>query len=262
MQNEGAQSVKATPTSSTNVNVRDVSSASKVNNDNVDENYVNNNDVVRVSDLVRAINAIKASDVNKANVAAKVSDVNKANILNYVNNNDINAGDVGKTVLSICNSTEFSNNEYANAIDKVDISFSPSIVVPLIDKEGDKYRVRTLIDSGSGANWITQHILAHVKHTVLGYCHLRIETFNGVRPGRFQIVEVYYEDESKEEQQSITCFVHDKFTKHVTVQGLVNFITRKCKTRKAFQNLVDPATKNVDHAEMDLGTGLILSTAI
>ena len=121
--------------------------------------------------------------------------------------------------------------------------------------------MRTLIDSGSGANWITQHILAHVKHTILGYCHLRIETFNGVRPGRFQIVEVYYEDKSKEEQQSITCFVHDKFTKHVTVQGLVNFITRKCKTRKAFQNLVDPATKNVDHAEMDLGTGLILSTA-
>ena len=101
MQNEGAQSVKATPTSSTNVNVRDVSSASKVNNDNVyvDENYVNNNDVVRVSDLVRAINAIKASDVNKANVAAKVSDVNKANILNDVNN-DINAEYVGKTVLA------------------------------------------------------------------------------------------------------------------------------------------------------------------
>ena len=191
MQNDSAQSVKATPTSSTNVNnVRDVSSASEVNNDNnVDENYVNNNnDVVRVSDLVRAINAIKANDLNKSNVAAKVSDVNKANIVNDVNNNDIKAEDVGKTVLSICNSTEFSSNEYANAIDKVDISFSPSIVVPLINKEGDKYRVRTLIDSGSGANWITQQILAHVRHTVLGYSHLRIETFNGVRPGRFQIV--------------------------------------------------------------------------
>ena len=223
----------------------------------------NENDVIKLNDLVKAVNALNPNDVSNNDSADKVGDVNK---IDSVNNkaSDVNNDSTREEipVLNFCNSTEFKNKNDPNAIEKIDISFSPSIIVPLISKEGGQYRVRTLIDSGSGANWITQKILAFVEHTVLGQSFLNIETFNGMKPGKFQIVEIYYfADKEGKEKQAITCFVHDKFTKHVTVNGLVDYIIRYGRTRKSFQNLVDPATKRVDHAEIDLGTGLILSTA-
>ena len=223
----------------------------------------NENDVIKLNDLVKAVNALNPNDVSNNDSVDKVGDVNK---IDSVNNkaSDVNNDSTREEipVLNFCNSTEFKNKNDPNAIEKIDISFSPSIIVPLISKEGGQYRVRTLIDSGSGANWITQKILAFVEHTVLGQSFLNIETFNGMKPGKFQIVEIYYfADKEGKEKQAITCFVHDKFTKHVTVNGLVDYVIRHSRTRKAFQNLVDPATKRVDHAEIDLGTGLILSTA-
>ena len=51
-----------------------------------------------------------------------------------------------------------NNNELTananNSEEGVNFSFLSTLVVPLQTEENKKYKVRTLLDSGSGANWI------------------------------------------------------------------------------------------------------------
>ena len=60
-----------------------------------------------------------------------------------------------------------SINCYTTMQDKENCAFSPSLVMPLNNRNGDGiYRVRTLIDSGSGSNWIAKDILPKIHYTL------------------------------------------------------------------------------------------------
>ena len=74
----------------------------------------------------------------------------------------------------------------------MDFSFSPTLIVPLITDESNVYKVRTLLDSGSGTNWICEKLLPFLKYVKLGEQKLNVLTFNGVRKGRFQLVECIF----------------------------------------------------------------------
>ena len=106
-----------------------------------------------------------------------------------------------------------SNNRASNVKDgedAVDLSFSPTLIVPLKVDESNVYKTRTLLDSGSGTNWICKKLLPFIKHIRLGNQKLNVLTFNGVRKGKFDLVEVYFDNDGRE--QALACFVIDDFT--------------------------------------------------
>ena len=76
-------------------------------------------------------------------------------------------------------------------------------------------------------------------------------------------MEVYYEDGNKV-TQGLTCYVYEEYTRHVTVQGILEHIrTRAPFQQEIFKYMVDPTTDQIDHGNESLGIGMILcSTSI
>ena len=142
-------------------------------------------------------------------------------------------------------------------------SLSPSIILPLLtgEKENKLYKVRTLLDSGSGTNWIVASLLKYVVHTVKGTERLEVLTFSGKVHKKYPLVEVLYPLPSGK-AANILCYAHDTFTTHVAVKGMIEYIRKEAKQKSDLLNrLVDPASMEIDHANMSLGIGLILCSA-
>ena len=141
------------------------------------------------------------------------------------------------------------------------MSLTPTIIVPLKKpKDKGKYRVRTLLDSGSMTNWITKKVLNQISYTKIGSAILEVHTLTSVSKKRYQLVEVYYTYQG--EDFNIKCYVHDDFTEHVTVKGIVEHIKEQTDLdEKLVDLIVDPASEEIDHINMSKGVGLILCTA-
>ncbi|CAL4228706.1 unnamed protein product [Meganyctiphanes norvegica] len=134
-------------------------------------------------------------------------------------------------------------------------AFSPSLVIPLKNRKGDGvFRVRTLIDGGSGSCWITKAILSKINYTLIGHKQLRVRTFGKEVVGRYKIVQIYFE--SAHAKYAVRCYVIENFLKHILVKGLEDYLRQNTElSEEVIRRVVDP-TKGVDHEE---GTGLVLS---
>ena len=144
-----------------------------------------------------------------------------------------------------------------------EISLSPTIIMPLITDDPNKkiYRVRTLMDSGSGTNWITLSLLKYLSHTVKGSEMLEVVTFGGTIKNKFPLVEVLYPLPNGK-SANIMCYAHDSFTRHVAVKGMVDYVCKETKTNlDLLQNLSDPASMETDHGNISQGIGLILCSS-
>ena len=76
----------------------------------------------------------------------------------YINNEDL----ILNTIVASDNSVKPINNLLNNSSD-AEMSLSPSIIVPLRTNENKHFRVRTLLDPGSGTNWIVISLLKFLK---------------------------------------------------------------------------------------------------
>ena len=47
--------------------------------------------------------------------------------------------------------------------DQVEISLTPSVVIPIVGRDNNVYKVRTMLDSGSESNWVSKDILPFIK---------------------------------------------------------------------------------------------------
>ena len=143
---------------------------------------------------------------------------------------------------------------------EAEISLSPTIIIPLSTAQSKPYRVRTLLDSGSMTNWIAKELLKTLKYTTKGHNLLEVITMTGKTQKRFQLVELYFSH--KEKEDNLMCYVFDEFTKHITVKGLPDHIKNNSEiTQGQFERIVDPATTQVDHKDINLGIGMILCTS-
>ena len=144
---------------------------------------------------------------------------------------------------------------------EADISLLPTVVIPMITVNDKQYRIRTLLDSGSMTNWITKGVLKMIKYTTKGHDLLELNTMTGKVQKRFQLVEVYYA--YNQVVNNVTCYVHDDFTKYVTIKGLPDYIKNNSNiTQEQLGKIVDPATQNVDHKDISLGIGMILCNSV
>ena len=143
---------------------------------------------------------------------------------------------------------------------EVELSLSPTVVMPLLTTQDKPYKVRVLMDSGSMTNWLAKDLLDKLNYTVKGHDPLEVYTLTGKTTKKFKLVEIYYYYNGQ--RHKLICYVHDAFAQHVTVRGMPEFVRKNSALTEDISNsLVDPATQEVDHKDISLGIGLILCTA-
>ena len=148
----------------------------------------------------------------------------------------------------------------SNNARQAEVSLSPTIIFPLLDEDQNCYRVRTLLDPGSGTNWITKDLLDKVSHRKVGSEALEVVTFSNTVRKKFQLVEVYYHSLGKE-KLALRCYVIDDYTRHVAVKGMLSHIVANSREmHEMFKYMVDPASNEIDH-ETNPGIGMILCSS-
>ena len=76
--------------------------------------------------------------------------------------------------------------------EEVELSLSPTVVMPLLTAQDKPYNVRVLMDSGSMTNWLAKDLLDKLNHTVKGHTSLEVYTLTGSTIKKFKLVEIYY----------------------------------------------------------------------
>ena len=165
-----------------------------------------------------------------------------------------------------------------NIVNNCIIAFTPTIIVPLIAHANNDiayannvFKVRTLLDSGSEANWIARDILKFIKHTKIDTVRLKVRHFNGVHPSKFDLVQIYIKrnDNWKPARKSLKdisqvyetldCLVYEGFFHHRLVKGIREYIKNTGKiSPNLCEQVVEPSGE-VSHHDINLGTGLVLS---
>ena len=116
------------------------------------------------------------------------------------------------------------------------------------------------MDSGSMTNWIARDLLSNILYKTKGHTLLEVITMTGRERKKFELVEVFYN--GKDSVNSLICYVYDGFTKHITVQGMPRFLlSQDVLSQEQYQQIVDPASTNIDHESLSLGIGIILCPA-
>ena len=152
-------------------------------------------------------------------------------------------------------------NNYINSGQDVQ-SISPTVIIPLLTNAQYPYKVRTLLDSGSGTNWIVKNILQHVQHTVKGSELMEVHTFHGAVRKKYPLVEVYYRDPDNK-VQTIMCYVHDSYIRHIQLP-MTNYIYEEYKNVTPFTlpaPISDPGEYQVGHGHESQGVAMVLCTA-
>ena len=144
---------------------------------------------------------------------------------------------------------------------EAEVSLSPTIIIPLITNDRGNYRVRTLLDSGSGTNWIVASILKNIAFTVKGSEVLEVATFSGVMRKKYPLVEVLYPLPNGK-TANLMCYANSDFTRHIAAKGMVGHIKKNSKIEeRILSELADPASQEIDHGKLSQGIGLILCSS-
>ena len=138
-------------------------------------------------------------------------------------------------------------------------SFLPTIILPLYAAKNSTYKVRTLLDSGAGHSWIANGILKYVNYTSMPSQRLTIGTLAGSVRRKCKMVQVYFHTNTL---VPIECFVLDDFIEHIIVYGMKQYLRDETNlTNDIINTIIDPSDDTVDHANISLGTALVLSNA-
>ena len=151
-------------------------------------------------------------------------------------------------------------------------TITPTLIVPVKTDKNHSYRIRTLLDSGSSANWITKDVLKYIKFASLGTCKVKVHHFGGVSTHKYQVVQIYIDireslfknevDNIHKDQISIDCFVSNEFTFHRLVPGMVDYIRENYTLSNYVLNKIsEPDSMNISHGNINKGTAMILSNA-
>merc|ERR1712106_1113241 len=76
-----------------------------------------------------------------------------------------------------------------------DFSTGGVIVMDLINNTGGKFKARTLLDTGSGTNFISKELLSKVKYEKLESEGLTITGINTTKSNKHDLVEIYLDNE-------------------------------------------------------------------
>ena len=105
----------------------------------------------------------------------------------------------------------------------VELQVSPVMSVDLVRPSGQNgsYKVRTLLDSGTGTNWCHIDLLKYVQYNDLGSIIMQVQVFEGVRKKRYRYVELFYSVHGL--IGTLRCFVTDQCAWFNEVSGLTKY---------------------------------------
>ena len=120
----------------------------------------------------------------------------------------------------------------------VELQVSPVMPVDLVRPSGQNgpYKVRTLLDSGTGTNWCHSDLLKYVQYNDLGSVVMQVQVFEGVRKKRYKYVELFYAIHGL--MGTLRCFVTDQYAWFNEVNGLTKFAASKL----ADGTVIDPSS--------------------
>ena len=134
----------------------------------------------------------------------------------------------------------------------VELHVSPTMLVDLVLKDNvGSFKVRTLLDSGSGTSWCHIDLLRHVKYNDLGSLTMQVQVFEGCRKKRYQYVELFYTVDGK--VGTIKCFVTDQYSWFNEIKGLAEYAANQLSE----DTIIDPGTP-CDHDKGKKEIALIL----
>ena len=88
---------------------------------------------------------------------------------------------------------------------------------------------------------------------------LTIGTLAGSVKRKCKMVQVYFHTHTL---VPIECFVLDDFIEHIMVYGMKDYLREETNlTSDVIDSIIDPSDNRVDHANISLGTALVLSNA-
>ena len=119
----------------------------------------------------------------------------------------------------------------------VELHVSPTTLVDLVLKDNvGHFKVRTLLDSGSGTSWCHIDLLRHVKYNDLGSLSMQVQVSEGCRKKRYQYVELFYTVDGK--VGTIKCFVTDQYSWFNEIKGLAEYATKQLSE----DTIIDPSS--------------------
>ena len=120
----------------------------------------------------------------------------------------------------------------------VELQVSPIMPVDLVRPSGQNgsYKVRTLLDSGTGTNWCHSDLLKHVQYNDLGSVIMQVQVFEGFRKKRYKYVEIFYEIHGL--MGTLRCFVTDQYAWFNEINGLTKFAA----SQLADGTIIDPSS--------------------
>ena len=135
----------------------------------------------------------------------------------------------------------------------IEIQISPIMHVNLVrkSKRDDTYKVRTLLDTGSGSNWCHSDMLKYVQHNELGSKTMEVQVFEGFRKKSYKYVELFYLVNGQE--GTLKCFVTDQESWFNEVEGLTQYAASKLPE----STIIDPCLP-CDHDKDTKKIALIL----
>ena len=153
------------------------------------------------------------------------------------------------TNLEIASKTEIKNDKEEP---KGDFSISGIIVMELESKTNDKFKVRTLLDSGAGTNFISQEILPHIKYETLKLENLIVSGINSKQKKEHQLIQISLVNENCSVKH-IKCYVLPDLIEYSINEDKMKEMILECKNLQNFKN---PFQQTNNHKE---GIGIVLS---
>ncbi|CAL4162179.1 unnamed protein product, partial [Meganyctiphanes norvegica] len=137
-----------------------------------------------------------------------------------------------------------------------DFSLSGVIAIDLSTKDNRNFRARTILDSGSGTNFISKEILPYIRYDKLDSEGLVVTGINDTKASTHDLVRIYLV--SKEcQQKSIKCYVMPEMINYDISKNMLKTMLDECKIMPKFKN---PLEQTIDHEEgvsIVLGPGAI-----
>ena len=132
-----------------------------------------------------------------------------------------------------------------------DFHVSGLAIIDLVGANQDKFKVRTLLDSGAGTNFISENLLPHIKHELIATKSMRIAGINSTECKNSKLVRIFLNHETCP-LKTMKCFtIPNLLSYNIDKAAFKNFI-QNCQ---GLTNIINPLEAEVDHNE---GLGMII----
>ena len=132
-----------------------------------------------------------------------------------------------------------------------DFHVSGLVMINLLGKNNLNFKTRTLLDTGSGTNFVSSDILSKLKYDHITTKDLKVTGINSTETKKYDLVRIFIDCENCP-VKSIRCYTIPGFPSYSIDKSAFNQIILECKQ---LPNLSNPLANEADHGE---GIGLIL----